>query len=242
MEFKKISNLSFFSDEQKEWFRNYIVYENGDIFNEKTGKSVAKTLHGSRGYVVNLSIYVEGIRKQRQIIVHRAMADLFIGPIKDGEKIYFYDENKENINISNIAYTDTEKSRKAKTTLESIKAKGITKDGRICTSCNKFKIWKEMAGKKSSICRLCASQRGMKYQKTVNYSNQSVKFKTYSERLKQDNPVDVNGLLGAICSKCKNVFLLTRSKVLSRIRSIRLSYNVKPLICKECIEKGENDE
>lgn len=237
MEYKKITDLSFFSDEQKGWFDNYIIYEDGTVYNQKTCKEVAKTLHGSRGYVVNLSIYIDGKRRQRQIVVHRAVADLFIRPIADGEKLCFVDDNKENTHMSNLKYVLTKKKKMEEHGETVAKQKGITKEGRICTKCKVFKPWKEMASSKLSVCRKCASERGMNYQKSVNYSQQPVKFATYASRLKRDNPVDVNGFLGAACSICKKVFLLTRSKVLNRIKSFQKNNNSSPLVCPECKEK-----
>jgi hypothetical protein len=243
MDFKRISDLSFFNDDQKQWFKNYIIYENGDVFNEKTGKSVARTMHGSRGFVVNLSMHVDGIRRQRQVALHRAIADLFIRPIKEGEKLFFIDSDKKNISVGNLIYRLTEKQKKAEYGKCLVEMKGISDSGRFCNSCGNFKSWDEMAGKnnnKSSTCRQCASKRGSEYQKSVDYSKRPVNFDTYSSALKDDSPINKDGLLGFVCSKCKKEFLLQRSKVLSRVRSIKLTYNVKPLVCEECVTGGKN--
>lgn len=241
MNFKRISDLSFFNDDQKQWFKSYIIYENGDVFNEKTGKPVARTMHGPRGYVVNLSIHVDGVRKQRQVALHRALADLFIRPIKDGEKLFFIDNDKKNISISNLVYRLTENQKKKEYGKCLAEMKGITEEGRFCNTCGEFKTWDEMSGKaKSSTCRKCASKRGSEYQKSVDYSSLPVSFDTYSEQLKDDHPINNNGLLCFKCSKCGNEFLLGRSKVLSRVRSIKLTYNVKPLVCDKCVTGGKN--
>lgn len=236
MDFKEISDLSFFSDEQKKMFKNYIIYEDGTVFNRKTGKNVSKTLHGVRGYVSNLSIYIDGKRKQRQIVIHRAIADLFIRPIKDGERIKLKDGNKKNTHVSNIEYVKTEKKRNKEKVKKNKEAKGITSSGRICTKCKKFKIWDEFCGK-HSICRKCANEIGIEYQKSVGYQKLHVKFKTYAVRLAADNPIDVNGFLGVACSKCKDIVMLTRTKVSNRLKSIKCGYKPKPIICEKC--KGE---
>ncbi len=237
MEFKKISDLSFFTDEQKLWFMNYIMYKDGKVFNEKTGKYANRTLHGdgSRGYVVNLSIHLDGVRKQRQISVHKALADLFIRPMSTGETIVFLDGNKENISLDNIIYRLTGRQRKVEYGKCAIEMKGITEKGRVCITCKDFKEWDEMSGnKKSSVCRECASKRGYEYQKSVDYSNKPVNFDTYAEVLKMDSPINVDGKLGFNCDSCKKVFLLTRGKVQNRTRIISRT----PLLCDDCIDNS----
>ena len=238
MEYKKISNLSLFNDDQKEWFKNYVIYSDGKVVNEKTGKEVSQTLHGTRGFVVNLSIYIDGERKQRQIIVHRAVADLFIRPIMDGEKLSFKDGNKKNTDVSNLFYEKTEKLKKIEHSESVIAKKGITEEGRICTSCGSFKTWVEMCNKKSSICRKCASKRGVEYQKKVGYSENPVSYKTYAERFVQDCPVDIDGQLGFKCAKCGTIFLITRSRVLNRAKAMKVGHELKPLMCLNCDTKG----
>jgi hypothetical protein len=241
MDFKRISNLSFFSDEQKEWFKNYIIYENGDIYNEKTEKIVARTMHGSRGYVVNLSIHENGVRQQRQISLHRALADLFLRPISDGEKLFFIDGDKTNLEICNLIYRFTDKQKKKEYSKCLKEMKGITDEGRFCNVCEKFKVWEDMSGgNKVSICRSCATKRGTEYQKSVKYSNRPVGFATYADILSGDNPINMDGYLGFVCTKCNKEFLLRRSKVLSRVRSIKLAYNTNPLVCDECAAGGKN--
>lgn len=241
MDYKYVSDLSFFDDDQKEWFKNYIVYENGDIYNEKTDKYVSKTLHGIRGFVVNLSIHIDGNRMQRQIVVHKAVADLFIGPIKDGEKLVFLDGDKENVKSSNLIYRMTKSQQSLEYSKCLNEMKGITDDGRICNICEEFVKWDLIAGpddKKLSICKRCVSKRGMEYQKSVNYSGGSVSFDTYADRmLESDDVSSVDGFLGVACSKCKEVFLITRGRVLNRIKSIKNKCDVLPLICAKCKEE-----
>ena len=243
MEYKKISDLSFFTEEQKGWFKNYVISSDGQkIENEKTGKEVSRTLHGTRGYVVNLSIYIDGERKQRQIIVHRTVAELFIRPMGDGEKLSFKDGNKLNTDVSNLFYEKTEKSKKVDKSLEIIKKKGITEEGRLCTSCGEFREWKDMAGKKSSICKKCASKRSFEYQKAVKYSERSVSYDTYADRFVSDNPINLDGYLGLKCVKCGETFLITRSRVLNRIKAVKIGHNPKPLVCPNCGTKGGSNE
>lgn len=241
MEFKKVSDLSFFTDEQKLWFMNYIIYKDGKVFNEKTGKYANRTLHGdgSRGYVVNLSIHLDGIRKQRQISLHKALADLFIRPMSEGETVVFLDGDKTNISIENLIYRLTNRQKKAEYSKCSVEMKGITEEGRVCTTCKDFKEWEEMSGnKKSSVCRECASKRGYEYQKRVGYWNKPVNFDTYSEQLKDDLPINVDGKIGFNCVKCGDVFLLTRGKVQNRIR---VEFCIVPLICDKCSEEKDNE-
>lgn len=240
MEYKRISDLSFLSEDQKKFFKHYVMYEDGTIFNEKTDSAVEKTLHGNRGYVANLSVHVGGFRWQRQITIHRALADLFIGPIKDGEKLIFLDGDKTNLDLKNIVYRMTKTQQSIEYGKCLMEMKGITEEGRICNSCDSFVTWDLIAGppeKKLSICKKCVSKRGIKYQKEVGYANMNVPFETYADRLVGDSVVDIDGFLGVNCSVCGEKFLLTRSKVLNRIKSLSKNYNVHPLLCDECAEK-----
>lgn len=240
MNFKEISDLSFFSAEQKELFRSYIIYEDGTVFNRKTKKNVSKTLHGVRGYVSNLSVYVDGKRKQRQIVIHRAVADLFIRPMKDGEKIRLKDDDKKNTHFSNIEYVKTEKKKNIERIEKNKTEMGITDTGRVCVKCGQFKSWKMMGGKKSAVCKMCANKMRSEYQKSINYSRLNVKYETYAERLADDNPVDVNGFVGIHCALCNDIVMMTRTRVLNRLKTISRGYTPKPIICKQC-KKEKND-
>lgn len=238
MSVKRVSDISFLTSEQSELFSNYTISNLGVIYNEKTGKETNKTIHGKRGYVVNLSISVGGKRTQRMIVVARAMADLFMRPIKDGEKICFIDNDNTNIDIDNIVYRMTKLSMN-KEYCECSKAyKGITKKGRFCTICEKFVKWDDISsgsdGKKLSICKKCSSARGVKYQKSVGFSNAPAPFSTYHERLKLDNPIDVNGNLGIKCPECLNIFIPARSKVLGRVKLLSSGKTPVKFICNEC--------
>lgn len=237
MEYKNIRDLSFFSKEQKELFKNYIISKDGKVFNKKTNKDISNTIHGTRGYVANLSVRRDGVRIQRQIVIHRAIADLFIRPIKSGEKLCFVDKDKTNISISNLTYKITEQKKKEEYSKCLAEMKGITDYGRICTTCGELKEWKLMSANSSAICRTCASKRGVEYQKKHKYSEQPVPYDTYATRFKDDGPIDIDGFLGFYCYICKEQFKIQRGKVLNRLRSIKLKYNVQPLICTECKEE-----
>lgn len=110
--YKMASELSFLTNDQKRYFENYRLYMDGIVYNEKTGKEVSKTKHGTRGYVVNLSRYIDGRRRQKQICIGRAIADLFIRPVKDDEIIEYADKNKENFEPSNLKYKKINKMEK----------------------------------------------------------------------------------------------------------------------------------
>lgn len=237
MRYKNISDLSFFSKEQKELFKNYIISEDGVVFNKNTDKNISNTIHGTRGYVANLSVRRDGVRIQRQIVIHRVIADLFVRPIKSGEKLCFISGDKTNISISNLAYKLTGQKKKEEYSKCLAEMKGITDDGRICTTCGEFKEWELMSANSSAICRTCASRRGVEYQKEHKYSEQSVPYDTYATRFKYDGPINIDGSLGFYCSVCKEQFKIQRGKVLNRLRSIKLKYNVQSLICTECKEK-----
>lgn len=111
-EYKMANNLSFLTKEQSIYFNRYRFYIDGTVYNEKTGKEIARTKHGKRGYVVNLSKYVDGRRKQRQISLGRAIADLFIRPVTDDYIIEYEDSNKENFDLSNLKYRKINKKER----------------------------------------------------------------------------------------------------------------------------------
>ena len=239
MKSKSISELSYLTHEQKEIFSKYILFENGNVVNEKTGKEVSKTLHGTRGYVVNLVVHVDKKRVQKQIVIHKAVADLFIGPLTDGYKLTFVDGNKENICLSNLAYRMTEKQRKAEYSKCLTEMKGITEEGRVCSVCKEFKNFDEFpnAGVGSAVCLQCANKRSIDYQRSVNFSHKPVPFETYCERLDQDNPQNINGNIGLICCICGNIFLPSRGMIANRVNTIKSGKTPKSPKCKQCKEK-----
>lgn len=232
---KSISELSGFTDIQKEAFENYLISDEGIVTNSKTGNKIVGTYHGTRGLVINLSSSVNGARIQKQITVHRVVAELFIRKILPGETIVFLDGDKENTSKSNLVYRLTQKAKSEEYSECAKQMKGITKDGRFCNSCGEFKVWEDMGnGTKGSICRSCSSKKGNEYQKKTGYIKKNVKYDTYADKLKNDNPLNVQGFLAFVCTKCGNVFLPVRGKIVNRVQSLKKGWRPKPITCEDC--------
>lgn len=106
---KSVGELSFLNKFQKECYEHYSISSNGKVMNDNRGSEVKKVKHGTRGYAVNFSKHVDGRKNQRFIMMGMAVADLFIRPMKKGEKIVYIDGDEKNLNYKNLKY-EKEKS------------------------------------------------------------------------------------------------------------------------------------
>jgi hypothetical protein len=86
-------------------YENYIIYEDGKIFNNKTGKFL-KNVMGERYEIVLL--YKNGIRKMHY--VHRLVAQAFCIKNKDCNQVNHKDLNRLNNNYTNLEWVTSKEN------------------------------------------------------------------------------------------------------------------------------------
>lgn len=81
-------------------YEGYFVSSGGEVFSEKSGKlkrlSIFKNTKGYQRVGLMLNHH------QKQVFVHRLVAEAFLGEIKEGFCVNHIDGNKENNNVSNL--------------------------------------------------------------------------------------------------------------------------------------------
>ena len=89
-----------------EGFENYLISENGDLKNTKTGK-LLKPRYYRDGYMYyRLS---KSRKEQKDIRIHRLVAMAFIPNVHNLETVNHIDGNKENNHVSNLEWSDRSK-------------------------------------------------------------------------------------------------------------------------------------
>lgn len=93
-------------------FWNYEVTTWGRVFNRKTGRQVAQTVH-DKGYL-RVDLYDgNGVRYHKK--VHRLVAEAFIPNIFEKPQVNHIDGNNQNNSVSNLEWvTNDENAAKAK--------------------------------------------------------------------------------------------------------------------------------
>lgn len=86
-------------------YTDFEINENGDIRNIKTNHVYKKTIHCSGYYVVTLPLGKRG--KVKSIRVHKALAETFIPNPNNYNIVNHKDENKLNINLDNLEWTNS---------------------------------------------------------------------------------------------------------------------------------------
>ena len=81
-----------------ELFENYLISENGNVKNQKTGR-VLKNGRNQKGYN-HTQVSIDG--RCKTIIIHRKVYETFIGSIPLGYEVNHIDGNKENNHFTNL--------------------------------------------------------------------------------------------------------------------------------------------
>jgi len=85
---------------------NYLVFENGDIINQKTNKKL-KPQNNGNGYL-KVTLTIEG--KQVQKYVHRLVAELYL--LDKSIQVNHIDGDKSNNHISNLEWVTNSENQK----------------------------------------------------------------------------------------------------------------------------------
>lgn len=83
-----------------ETFNNFIINENGNVKNVKTGHTY-KNYTDKKGYVV-LTLPMGGRGKVKTIKIHKALAETFIPNPNNYNIVHHKDEDKSNYSLSNL--------------------------------------------------------------------------------------------------------------------------------------------
>lgn len=91
-------------------FPNYLISENGDVFNKKTAHKI-KWCKNTKGYLISM-LMQSG--KGKMVSAHRLVYTAYVGEIPKGYDINHIDGNKENNHYTNLdACTRKENIQKA---------------------------------------------------------------------------------------------------------------------------------
>lgn len=158
----------------------YLVSEEGKIFNGKTGKEVKGTTKRNEYKTVQLTIN----GKQKSIMVHRIVAEMFLENPNNLPIVHHKDRNKLNNNVSNLEWVSYKDNIETIRILKNIKSKSINDLNNV--------IWKplfmnnnylvsntgEIANKKTQRILNCSNRNGYK-RVTINGRHYSVHLLVY---------------------------------------------------------------
>lgn len=89
-------------------YSNFLIDENGNIYNVKTGHTYKKSIGQSGYYIITLPMGKRG--KVKSIRLHKALAETFIPNPHNYPIVLHKDENKLNCSLDNLEWGSYEKN------------------------------------------------------------------------------------------------------------------------------------
>lgn len=159
-------------------YENYIIHENGDIYNTKTNKKISTYKNSSGFLTVSLN--------KKIMTLSRIVYKNFIGKLETNEMIIYKDNNCENLH-----YTNLEKVNKAFTKKNIEDNLDINKEWKIIPNYPDYKVSKHGDVYSIKLKRMLNPNKNLNGYLRINLIKEGKRYNNYVHRLVLDSFVGI---------------------------------------------------